>query len=529
VEEYYRSAQACLKKRLDAKLAVTKKKVKADKYGADWELYRDAEKLRREPASFLEAYVKYAQLSKKYPDTMASEAATCYRIKVLLALGDDELNEKARGGLILYAAKRMALHLAAEGLKQIPAPLRDASWTAAIKPMEKQNKELERLMRALVAVPSGAAAVNIALADAEKFIRDNEWGLYRGEVLLDVANYFLMTELAPEKALPYYNRAAHWFLQVQRIDRALNDFVVPGNWLAKLFRPQEKRYKTGWMDIRESGVKAGEWFNRRAVEWYLPYLYEDTGLYRGLIAFAATDYDAANVYWNMIYTLDKEYQAQVYQHGYAALVSYQLMQAVRSTPGSLFLKPKQMQHIKGKKKRLAFYLADLHHENERPLVAQGYYQKLLAGKYGELSREEKAAAIFGVFSSFPWNSKGKEIEFAKLYLADLRGTDSEELVLLGMGNGSGWTGDVKADKLAEAIKYHQLLRTYYPDSDNALNVTFTIGQNYSRWAHLDRSKITEARQYLNEYITLQKEGRQVADAEEKLRELDELAHQPEDE
>jgi hypothetical protein len=62
-------------------------------------LYRDAEYARRKDCDYLQAYLQYENIKSEFPKTVYSEAATCYGIKCLLALADEENAKKAKASI----------------------------------------------------------------------------------------------------------------------------------------------------------------------------------------------------------------------------------------------------------------------------------------------------------------------------------------------------------------------------------------------------------------------------------------------
>ncbi len=74
-------------RRLKAQLAKAERLADIDRYGEEFVRYRDAERLRRVHHNFAEARAVYAEIVKKWPETIYAEASRLYAAKCLVAMG----------------------------------------------------------------------------------------------------------------------------------------------------------------------------------------------------------------------------------------------------------------------------------------------------------------------------------------------------------------------------------------------------------------------------------------------------------
>ena len=281
--EYERALRA----RLERKLAKARAAAEAEKYGPDWVLYRDAESARRERGDFLGAYLMYEKLIAEYPETVYAEAGKCYRIKTLLDLADPHHAENIR----------KKLKEQDKAVADITRLLQNAKAAKVCKPtfaaLQTRLDAAKTRKARLLAVPTGEKAEKAANAEAEKFLAANEFGLYRGEVLSKLADYYLQIRLNPEKAAEYYAKAEEWLKKVEQIDIDLARFQVPGKAQSVSTPPETERYKDRWGNSELTTVRAGHVFNRRTANWYLMDLRKNVTLFQGFIAFLNDDIPAA--------------------------------------------------------------------------------------------------------------------------------------------------------------------------------------------------------------------------------------------
>jgi len=74
-------------RRLEKQLARAERLADIERYGEEFVRYRDAERLRRIHHKFAEARAVYAEVVKKWPETIYAEASRLYAAKCLVALG----------------------------------------------------------------------------------------------------------------------------------------------------------------------------------------------------------------------------------------------------------------------------------------------------------------------------------------------------------------------------------------------------------------------------------------------------------
>ena len=370
----YSEYERALRARLERKLAKARAAAEAEKYGPDWVLYRDAESARRERGDFLRAYLLYEKLVAEYPETVYAEAGKCYRIKTLLDLADKHHAEKIQKTLkeqdkaIADVTRLLQNAKAAKVCKQTFAALQAR--------LDAARARKERLL----AVPTGEKAEKAANAEAKKFLAENEFGLYRGEVILMFANYLLEKELDPQAARPEYDRVIAWVEKAKTVDGELAKFAVPGKSATVTLPPKEMREHV-YVVLNNAKtepwrkIHPGQLFNRRECGWYLDFLMTDALSKKSFCQFLAGDKEEAVATAEKI----KEYDKAEYEQEQKGQPNYLRRLPKDYRRGYLFTKPEYLKDFKGKR-RLRLLLADLYCEMDRDSEGCAIVARMLAEK-----------------------------------------------------------------------------------------------------------------------------------------------------
>ncbi|MBP5233174.1 MAG: hypothetical protein J6333_07170, partial [Planctomycetes bacterium] len=293
-------ADKALRERLQRKLWQAEARRDAERYGPDWRLYKEATAAEWQERDYAKAYVRYQKLIADHPETVYAEAARCYRLKALFQLAAVSDKDAARAA----AGREWALK---QAQKLAQAAQRAKVARPVLRALQKRLDEAKAELQELRSVPHGEKAEKLAFKELEKFLKDNELGLYRGEALLAAGDYLLETRLTVEGAGRHYERALAWLDKAEGADAALKDFALPGRSAAVARPPAAERKIVRFGDY-ENNVKEtvapGAVVNRLTAPWYAPKLRRDALIHLGLLAYAQGKYEAAAATWDKIAGLD---------------------------------------------------------------------------------------------------------------------------------------------------------------------------------------------------------------------------------
>ncbi|MDR2756284.1 MAG: hypothetical protein LBC20_11310, partial [Planctomycetaceae bacterium] len=236
--------QRIIKNRINYKRGSIYKLAEQGRFTPDWLAYREAQRKHLSEESLLEAIWMYLDVTKNYPNTLSAEASECYVIKILTLFSNP--------AFVKEAAKRYEIIL--EELEDAKAHLRQAKRTAMAQPfmvgLETYVDRLKFVVKMWESTPFGRKALQQAEERAEKFLEKNKYGLYRGEVLLDIGTAHLVSFFDVENGEKWLTRAAEWFDNVQKFDKDLKDFELPESVRKVSQPPKEERYKDRWTNIK---------------------------------------------------------------------------------------------------------------------------------------------------------------------------------------------------------------------------------------------------------------------------------------
>jgi hypothetical protein len=457
--------QQIIKNRINYKRGAIRKLAEQGRFTPDWLDYREAQRKHLEEESLLEAYWMYLDVTKNYPDTLCAEASECCLIKILTMLSNP--------AFIKEAAKRYDIVF--DQLEDAKVQLRQAKRTAMAQPfmigLETYVERLKYVVKMWESTPFGRKALQQAEERAEKFIEKNKYGLYRGEVLLDIGAAHLVSFFDLANGEKWLNRATDWFDEVQKFDKDLKDFELPESVRKASTPPKNERFTDRWNNVKMSQPKPGDFFNRRTCAWYWNSKRKDVILLQGLVAFAKEDYETAEKHWNLLAELDKEFYAQQKAAGWEdATTLARLIWNLRNQKGSLYATPEEMASFKDTKRRLAILIADLFYESEKHKEALSIYQRLENRELGTLSKNEKAYVMLGIFNCFCWDKNVDEIAYiepkSKLFI----GTPSECRAVFGYANRITQRGNLES--YFRSIRSLEYCISKFFDSDDIETILF---------------------------------------------------------
>ncbi|MDO9541195.1 MAG: hypothetical protein Q7J98_02585, partial [Kiritimatiellia bacterium] len=227
-----------------------------ERYGEDFVLYREAEKMRREEAQYLEAYLAYKETETKYAETMYGEAARAYGIKCLWALAEPGNTEQA-----LKTIRTTEETLKAKRKQQTAFRRKKLSPEEA-QLIQKKIAEYERKLESMKKVSLGKTAAKMAGEETEKLIAENELGLYCGEMIEANADYCLEILYDPDGAAKGYDRALLWFDKAEKMTVDLDAFKPPDKSRAISAPPPEMNAKDAvWGNVDWAKLDGGKLFN----------------------------------------------------------------------------------------------------------------------------------------------------------------------------------------------------------------------------------------------------------------------------
>ncbi len=472
-----------LDERLRTKFAKARRLLDADRYGAGFVAYREAETARRVDKSFIEAVPLYDALLIEFPETVYAEAAKCYRNASLLELarldgpGAKEHAAISKAEAVFEKAKkRIEVARLAKVPEEALGELKAAATTA-----EGRVCKLRSAFYGAKALASAEVAVEAAFEEAP-------YGLYRGEMLLDMADYQLESALDENAAERLYRRAADWFDKVKDIDNTLRLYEIPGQAKAVAAPPPKRREVDALGNILEAPHPVGDVFNRRSCDWYGSRMRERAALRLGLLACHRSDFVAARREWGALPRIDPFYAWCEDQRRGSAF--NRLLWNLDHNGGCLYATPAEMKAFKNPGRRLVTLVADLSYECEEREKALAAYNELLDGRHGELTRMEQAYLLYAKSACLAWVGKpGEDVQFMKSHLDDFRGTPTDPRALLGLANRMAAQPPGGAGR-GEAFHYLELLRKRHPDSPEAVNALFVTG--LTQWIAGDRGKAVKA-------------------------------------
>ena len=374
--------------RLQKKLAQAKRLWDMDRYGAGYIAYRDAEVKRRKEKSYAEAILLYDAIIQKYPKTVYSEAAKCYRIKCLLALAKNKSLPKAARAAIQKMEKRLE-----EEREFISLAKKHKVPKQSIEEFESTAKGIEKQIAAHKKTPVGKAALTAAKDLARAFVKENQWGLYRGEVLVDLGEFCLLEELDPDAAERYFKQGLLWSRQAPELDRKLSLYEIPSKAQKIAAPPKTSIQQDRWGNVQYNDFAPGQVLNRRSSRWYLGLIQSQLLKYVGFLAFVDGDMKTARSCFEKMGEVDQRIQYLVSK----GLPNMKRRLIVRCDDGAFRRATlKDLKCFRDKRRRFIVYLADFYAETEEPVRAGALYEGLLNGEFGKVNREEEAYVRFGL-------------------------------------------------------------------------------------------------------------------------------------
>ncbi len=390
-------------------------------YGEAWVIYRTAERWRRTDKRPLDAILAYDELHARFPESVFSEAAACYRITTLFTLSTPAGKRQAEDSI------RQAEKLQGAGRLSI-SPVR---------------------LRRMRDIPLGPAAAKQAELEAEAFLTVQPWGLYRGEVLVLLAKRRLQVDLDPMAARTAFQRAWQWLSLVESSKIDMTPYQVPPEAQGIAVPPQITQELDKFGNLRPVVPAVGTIVNQLTCPWYLDDLREQVALPLALLGIWEKDLIQAQAWCDRVVTLEG--------HTGRAERNKEWDDVSRITWGAkhgyLHAFPQELDLYQDRQRFLVL-LADFLFCTQRFADAGSLAEQLVAGRYGELSPAQKDYPLFLIATCRYWTTGRTEaLEGYLAVLATAEGTFTEDRAAFAYGNLASASSD-----RAVAVRGQELLR-----------------------------------------------------------------------
>jgi tetratricopeptide (TPR) repeat protein len=344
--------------------------------------------------------------------------------------------------------------------------------------LERQVEFLKFVTKMFKETPMGRKALQEAEKRAENFLNKNKYGLYRGEVLLDIGTAHLVSFFDTENGEKWLTRAAEWFDNVQQFDKDLKDFELPESVRKVSQPPKNERFTDRWNNVKMSKPKPGDFFNRRTCLWYWNSKRKEVIIYLGLIAYAKNDFEKAKEVWLELYNLDSFFKnAEMSDAGSSP---QRLLWNIEKNRGSLFATSNEMAVFVDPRLRLAVLLADICLETINFQEAERRFQWILENKLLSLNRDQKAYCLFALSVAYIGQFKTeKGIAILEQFLPGqpLYGTPTTTRALLYLAV-NYQSSEKHPERFEKKMNLYQYIVKQFPETTEADSAMFYIAEPY---------------------------------------------------
>ena len=390
-----------IKNRIAKKLDTARRLFDMERYGEGFVLYREAETKRLTDKSPAEAIRSYNILTALFPATVYSEAAKAYTIRCLFSLEDTEAQNFLikRISEIENIIKSRKEILKDAGKYQVPEKV--------IKEFSAEISDLEEKLNGLKNTPTGKDAAELAEKKAETFIAENEFGLYRGEILVLLAERDFWKHLEPEKAERSYVRAWKWLENTERLEDKLTFFEVPSK-AAGISLPPFQEFKQDYFGNSDKvEIGPGKVVNRRTCPWYLNDLREQCLLAIGFLSFYKGDKEKAVKCYEEVLKYDGETKRLQNTGEWNNVRRLKLGVEL----GWLHAEPEELALFKDRLKFIVL-VGDFYYCTARFTEAAGIYRRMLDGEFVKPDNNQKKILHYLLGTCF-YQLNDKDAAFAE--------------------------------------------------------------------------------------------------------------------
>lgn len=263
-----------------AAMDAAKSKVDIEKYGPGYILYREADWLRRFGNQPVMAYANFQKVIREYPGTIYAEASAAYSIECLC-----DCASGLKGDLVGFALKDSA-----KRLEELTASLSDMAKIGSAKEIrEGQIKlidEQKTMIEILQVIPElKGKSEALILKKASEFISSKPFGVYRGEVMIALGDYYFEGENKLVESLTWYTKAISWYSDVGSGAGVSDVFSIDDRVKEITAPPLTMKSKDDWGNVSRSSIAAGDLINHRTCEWYSSQQMLDAKVKSGAIEF----------------------------------------------------------------------------------------------------------------------------------------------------------------------------------------------------------------------------------------------------
>ncbi len=281
-------------------------------------------------------------------------------------------------------------------------------------------------------VPTGEKASEESVSDLEHFISENEFGLYRGEAIIELGEYYLEKKIDPETAFIYFTRAKTWLEKVESVKTDISSWRVPQKAAGVSAPPPGDKTLAGWnLYMIKTPIKPEQIINRATTPWYLDSLRARADKTLSFLHYMKGEKDAALALTESVLKyepIERQFNANNEPNTYQRLVFCYKR-------GWMYARPEELDLFKGKL-RTTVLLGDFYYAQEEWEKCVHHRQDILDGKFGKLNKEQTADMIYRVADASVWFERKDEsaIKMLDPFLnGEYKGTFIRPEALIGLG------------------------------------------------------------------------------------------------
>jgi len=419
--------------RIERKLAEARRLSDIEAFGPGYCAYRHAQDLRCNKKDYLNAFLAYEDLAWDYPRTVFSAASEAYRLKLLLELSESGNESAARTAVTEVEKAYLAAEAKLKAAEQEQPIRKDRELRDTLREtLKQQHARLQRMK----GIPLGARAAREAAGRERELLKD-EFALYRGEVLVDLATHAFERDLDPVEAERRYQKAWAWLEKVDSVDAALDAYDVPEKARKVSAPPPTEDKMDPFGNIKRTDPPSDSIVNRRTCKWYLNDLREKCALAIGFLHFHGKKSADSLAWYQKVLALDRK---TGYLQKAGEWNNYKRLRW-GAEHGFLYAHPDELK-LYQKRQRFVILMADFYYVTERFDKAAELYRRFLSGELGKAGGALSDYPQYALAACTYWTG-GRQKAFAEYLkvLAKREGTFTEDRAAYAAGNISADIGD----------------------------------------------------------------------------------------
>ncbi len=265
----------------------------------------------------------------------------------------------------------------------------------------KQNKSAENVYVASARLLSAKCAlrdrrlspdeqIKRAEEQLEKFIKDQPYGLYRGEAWMELGRIELEQNWDSDAAAKYYGKALEWFRYIRNLNDAMEIYAVPDK-VGDVSKPQGKYTSLDqWKRTVYRTENEREIINQKTAPWYPDEKEKQCLFLVGFFKFINNDLQGAKDCWTNAGNLDSDIMKLHSQNWPNALMRLE----AAAEYGQMLFSAEEKKLMKNKKVKLQLQTAELHYLLEDFQGMNRLFNEVL--KNPSSNKHELAAANLGI-------------------------------------------------------------------------------------------------------------------------------------